>query len=162
MNTNPFPAPNGIPAAIGRAQCTFGVHVHANQISPVGIRIAAKQTTDTIASGGGLPVSGSGLCELIHFRINGSSTMASTEPIPMPIHRWIKSQPLSHTCSRKFRTRVTQSNKAIRPTTQITKDDWICNKAQVQDSVDECNVNIPEDADRLCNSHVKRPRKIDF
>ena len=84
MKTSAFPAPNGIPAAIGTAQCTFGVHVQANQISPTGIRIAARQTGATIASGGGLPVSGSGLCELIHFRISGSRKIAIIDPIPMP------------------------------------------------------------------------------
>lgn len=52
MKTPQFPAPNGIPAMIGAIQCTSGVHVQANIISPTGQQTAAMQTTATMASGG--------------------------------------------------------------------------------------------------------------
>ena len=52
MNTPQFPAPKGIPAIIGAIQCTLGVQVHANIISPTGQQTAAMQTTATMASGG--------------------------------------------------------------------------------------------------------------
>lgn len=47
---------------------------------------AAIQTTLTIASGGGSPVSlsGSALCELIIFRIKGSQQITIMDPTPMP------------------------------------------------------------------------------
>ena len=47
MKTAALPAPNGTPAIIGAIQWTFGVHVHAKMISPTGMRIAARHTTDT-------------------------------------------------------------------------------------------------------------------
>jgi hypothetical protein len=53
-------------------------------ISPTGINTAARHTTDTIASGGGEPVSGSFLWELIHFRIRGSAMITIIDPTPMP------------------------------------------------------------------------------
>jgi hypothetical protein len=37
-----------------------------------------------LASGGGEPVSGSFLWELIHFRIRGSAIMTIIDPTPMP------------------------------------------------------------------------------
>lgn len=62
MKTPVLPAPKGIPARIGAIQwIVAGEQVHANQSSPTGIRIAAMQTTETIDSGGTLPVSGSSL-----------------------------------------------------------------------------------------------------
>lgn len=69
---------------IGTIQWTFGVHVQANQISPTGISIAAKQTTDTIDSGGRSPVTGSVLCELMTLRMSGSHAMTIVDPTPMP------------------------------------------------------------------------------
>jgi hypothetical protein len=47
MKTAALPAPNGTPAIIGAIQWTFGVHVHAKIISPTGMRMAARHTTDT-------------------------------------------------------------------------------------------------------------------
>src|SRR2546423_4053665 len=80
-----LPAPNGMPAAIGAAQCIdLGTQVQANQSWPIGVRHAAMQTIDIMASGGGSPVSGSGLWELIKRRMSGSRTMMHIDPIPIP------------------------------------------------------------------------------
>lgn len=57
---------------IGATQWTFGVHVQANMISPIGTAMAAMQTTLIMLSGGSFPVTGSALWELIIFLIRGS------------------------------------------------------------------------------------------
>ena len=84
MKTAALPAPNGRPAMIGAIQCTLGVQVHAKMISPTGIKIAARQTGATIASGAVWPVSGSILWELIHLRMRGSAIMVIIPPTPIP------------------------------------------------------------------------------
>lgn len=70
---------------MGATQWTFGVQVHAKIISPIGQSTAAMQTTLTMASGGGFPVAGSGLCELIRRRSKGSEQIVIIPPIPMPM-----------------------------------------------------------------------------
>lgn len=86
MKTAVLPAPKGMPAAIGMAQwMEMGTHVHANHSSPMGQRMAAMQTMNIAASGGGLLVPGSFLCELIMRRINGSQQIVIMLPIPMPM-----------------------------------------------------------------------------
>lgn len=61
-----------------------GEQVHANQSSPVGIKIAEIQTIETMASGGTLPVSGSCLWLLIMRRTKGSQAIMIKQPTPMP------------------------------------------------------------------------------
>ena len=74
-----------MPAIMGTIQCMLtGVQVQANHISPVGIKIAAKHTTDTIDSGAFSPVSGSSLWELIMRLIRGSHAITMVEPTAIP------------------------------------------------------------------------------
>jgi len=56
-----FPIPKGMPAKIETIQGTGGRQVQENHSCPTGDKIAAMQTTLTMASGGGFPVLGSGL-----------------------------------------------------------------------------------------------------
>lgn len=85
MKTPVFPAPNGIPASRGAIQwIDAGAQVHANQSSPMGITAAQMQTKETAASGGGLPVSGSGLWRFIKRRISGSQAIVRRTPMPIP------------------------------------------------------------------------------
>lgn len=85
MKTPVFPAPKGTPARMGTIQwIDFGEQVQANHNSPTGMRMEDMQTMDIIASGGGLPVSGSGLWELIMRRMRGSHIMVIRMPIPIP------------------------------------------------------------------------------
>lgn len=85
MKTPVLPAPKQTPARIGAIQwIDAGAQVQANQSSPAGIRMAQMHTIDTMASGGGFPVSGSGLWLSIMRRISGSQAMVMREPIPMP------------------------------------------------------------------------------
>ena len=46
--------------------------------------MALIHTNDTIASGGGFPVSGSGLCRSIMRLISGSQATVIKDPVPMP------------------------------------------------------------------------------
>ena|ERR1700761_5805776 len=86
MKTAVFPAPKGTPAINGAIQCTFGVQVHANMISPMGIQSEAMHTTEIIASGGGRPVISSRLCELMSFRKTGSKAILNKLPTPIPMY----------------------------------------------------------------------------
>lgn len=80
-----LPAPNGMPERMGQIQCTGGVHVQANQSSPMGANTAAMQITLTMASGGTLPVSGSTLWEFIIRRSSGSEPMTIKQPTASPV-----------------------------------------------------------------------------
>ena len=79
-----FPMPNGMPDKIGTIQGTGGKHVHENHNWPTGDKIAAIQTTLTMASGGGLPVAGSFLCAIIILRMKGSRPRVIKQPTAMP------------------------------------------------------------------------------
>lgn len=78
--------PKGIPARIGQTQwIEEGAQVHANQIWPTGVRMAAMQSTETMASGATCPVDGSDLWLLIILRRSGSEMIANKVPTETPV-----------------------------------------------------------------------------
>lgn len=96
-------------------------------------------TIAIIDSGGGFPVSGSILCMLIIFRINGSLPIVIK---PVNVSHVIYEQldqltPDPNSC-------VSQTGKPRSPASQFAENNGIGDKAKVHDAVDQGDVNIPE------------------